>query len=432
MEAEIEEIENALRERLEEHNDSRKAVQEKIHCICSELRRQADELEERFNADLEIKFATEDARLQSALNDFRVALKTNDSKKAADAIRKVKGKLFVKQFYRVKVESVQDGEEEEEELYKNNDSLTDRYKLETVRNVATEWAVLKEPEGLTVTSVQAGVIKVEFAGSLSPETEEALRQSDLEGAVTYKACLWKKDDEGSKKIEWHELKNEGDGKQYTFKESKLEAEEAYCVSVKGLCKGVETHEAKAEFTTPMFSEICAWKECPDNVDGKMKYCVDEKNPRITTKINGNGWSTIIGNTPLPHNKVTSWNIKILKSEYNNGYDIYIGVAPSGINQNEYNCFKCGWYFYCWNSTLRSGPPHSYSYPGKEYGPRKCFGEYVHTGDSVGVVMDTAKGELSFVVNGVNLGIAYDRIPLDKPLVPCVILVCQGDSVELIA
>ena len=50
---------------------------------------------------------------------------------------------------------------------------------------------------------------------------------------------------------------------------------------------------------------------------------------------------------------------------------------------------------------------------------------------MGVVMDTAKGELSFVVNGVNLGVAYKGIPLDKPLVPCVLLYYQGDSVELI-
>ena len=46
-------------------------------------------------------------------------------------------------------------------------------------------------------------------------------------------------------------------------------------------------------------------------------------------------------------------------------------------------------------------------------------------------MDTAKGELSFVVSGVNLGVAFDEIPLDKPLVPCVTLFWQGDSVELI-
>ena len=126
----------------------------------------------------------------------------------------------------------------------------------------------------------------------------------------------------------------------------------------------------------------------------------------------------------------SWSIKILKSENNNGNGIFIGVAPSDINQNEDNYNKCGWYFYCCDSTLWSGPPHNYG--NKEYGPRKGNGKCIHTVDSVGVVMDTAKGELSFVVNGVNFGVAYEGVPLDKPLVPCVTLFWyQGDSVELI-
>ena len=40
---------------------------------------------------------------------------------------------------------------------------------------------------------------------------------------------------------------------------------------------------------------------------------------------------------------------------------------------------------------------------------------------MGVVMGTEKGEISFVVNGVSLGVAYEGVPLDKPLVPCVLL-----------
>ena len=118
----------------------------------------------------------------------------------------------------------------------------------------------------------------------------------------------------------------------------------------------------------------------------------------------------------------------MKSERNDGNGIYIGVAPSDIDQNENNFDKCGWYFECCHSRLHSGPPHNYER--KEYGPRKEYGKYVHTRDSVGVVMDTAKGELSFVLNGVNHGVAYEGIPLDKPLVPCVILLFEGDSVEL--
>ena len=69
--------------------------------------------------------------------------------------------------------------------------------------------------------------------------------------------------------------------------------------------------------------------------------------------------------------------------------------------------------------------------GKEYGPRKEDGKYVHAGGSVEVVMDTAKGELSFIMDSVNLGVTYDGIPLDKPLVPCALLGLKDDSAELI-
>ena len=185
-------------------------------------------------------------------------------------------------------------------------------------------------------------------------------------------------------------------------------------------------------TTGMLEYKGGWKECPDYVYEWMKYALNKENPRTATLVGCEGYGTIIGNTPLPQNKVTSWSIKILKSKKNNGEGILIGVAPSDINQNAaYNFMDYGWYFDCCSSKLWSGPPCPYRE--KAYGPRKKEGQYVHTGDSVGVVMDTtkAKGELSFVLNGVNLGVAYEGIPLDKPLVPCALLGYMGDSVELI-
>ena len=184
-------------------------------------------------------------------------------------------------------------------------------------------------------------------------------------------------------------------------------------------------------TKSVFSK-CVWKRCPYFSFSKSMYSLDEGNPIIATKSSGDEsyQCTIIGSAPIPLNQVASWNIKILKSKDNDGRGICIGVAPSDINQNIRNNYKkCGWYFVCYFSTLWSGPPQYCSR--KEYGPRKSKdGRYVHTGDSVGVVMDTAKGELSFVLNGVNLGIAFEGIPLDKPLVPCVLLGIEGDSVEL--
>ena len=160
-----------------------------------------------------------------------------------------------------------------------------------------------------------------------------------------------------------------------------------------------------------------------------EYSVDdEKNSRIVTNIGGN-WCTIIGNTPFPHNTVTSWSIKVHKSKDNDGNGILVGVVPFNINQDERgNCNKCGWYFGCWSSTLYSGLPHNYEW--KEYGPRKEVGEYVPNGDSVGVVMDTANGEVSFVLSRVNLAVVYKRISLDKALVPYLNLNKPGDSVKL--
>ena len=178
---------------------------------------------------------------------------------------------------------------------------------------------------------------------------------------------------------------------------------------------------------PEFSES-AWKKCPDDVEKTRKYSFDKENPKVAIKIGGS-YCTTIGNIALPHNKVVSWNIKILKSKENNGADIRIGVAPFDINQNTDNETKSGWYFKCYDSTLRSGPPHNYG--GKSYGPRKGDGQYVRTGNIIGAVMNTANGVLSFALNGANLGVAYEGIPLDKPLVPCVLLYHEKDSVELI-
>ena len=163
----------------------------------------------------------------------------------------------------------------------------------------------------------------------------------------------------------------------------------------------------------------------------MKYSVDTNNLKIAIKINGDGsYCSIIGDKALPLGKTVSWNIKILKSKKKDGNLIYVGVAPSDINQNDDGNFrKCGWYISCFRSKLWSGPPHRFK--GTKYGPEGKEGKYVREGDSVGVIMDTAKGELSFALNGANLGVAFTGIPINKSLVPCVLLEKEGDCVEII-
>lgn len=75
---------------------------------------------------------------------------------------------------------------------------------------------------------------------------------------------------------------------------------------------------KSEMVTAKIKWGCEWKKCPDVVYWRRKYSVDEKNPKVATKINGNDYCTIIRSTHHPSDKVSSWGIKILKLEYGGG------------------------------------------------------------------------------------------------------------------
>ena len=190
------------------------------------------------------------------------------------------------------------------------------------------------------------------------------------------------------------------------------------------------------FVSNTLSWDCRWDEPSDKLGPSNRYTLDEDNPTIATFTRKRailGYGVVTGFAPLPQNKVTSWSIKILKSKNNDGHGIYIGVVPYDVDKHMGSNFfnSPGWYLYCYGlNVFQSGTrPEVHR---KEYGPRKeKDGKYVHEGDSVGVVMDTTKGELSFTVDSVSLGAAFEGIPLDKPLVPCVHIGWKGDSVELI-
>ena len=216
-----------------------------------------------------------------------------------------------------------------------------------------------------------------------------------------------------------------------IKKSEVEQDTEYSFRVRSAANGeVSEWSEVASVRTrsaPPFSD-CVWKECPDSVCIERIYSIDGANPRVASLACGNGCCTITGDAPLPLKAVASWSIKVLRSKEDDGHCILVGVAPFDVNQNcDNNSCECGWYFYCYDSALYSGPPHGYR--GKKYVPWK-EDRYLLMNKAIGVVMDTAKGELSFVLDGVNLGTAYEGIPLNKPLVPCVLLDYEDDSVEL--
>ena len=175
-------------------------------------------------------------------------------------------------------------------------------------------------------------------------------------------------------------------------------------------------------------EDCVWAKCIEGVDSELRY---ETELRVATKAKGTyGSSTVIGTSFLPESEVSSWKIRMLSSLRGDWGGVFVGVAPYTINKNDFDNFeKCGWYLGCYSLRLTSGPPHNYSC--KYFGQMATRYKHLSTEDNVGVVMNTTKGELSFSVNGTNLGVAYEGIPLDEPLVPCVILTMGNDSVELI-
>ena len=462
LDEEREAIKRMLSERIEILEDNKAALQEKLQKICEGLRTEVGKLEERVNNELKVKYTAEDKRLQTSLSELRTAEVNEISK----VVQRAKVELLVEQTYVVTKQSTTEnedgdiafkfyqkwmgipaiqnyynilwkpnvngdesgGETEEEDDKKQRLWVSSLCELRTERKIASLEVIdfeERKPRSLIPSFTEKGELSLFFA-FFDEDEAEVLKKFNSPFEVEVK--MWVKGHEKGTSRKFIKELTPGNGDGPICFRSTFMASTTYCLKMRIVQQGMRTQWSdEAEFTTPEFKECCVWKECTNYIDWYREYSIVEKNPRIATKINGSGRCTIIGNTALPLNKVTSWSIKILKSEGNDGRNIYIGVGPFDIDQSkDYNYDKCGWYFYCYDSTLRSGPPHNYD--NKEYGQRKEDGEYVHTGDSVGVMMDTAKGELSFILNGVNLGVAYEGIPLDKPLVPCVLL--GGDSVEL--
>ena len=407
----VESIVSLLQEHFNRIQESKASVQDELVKICAKRRKEIEEIGQRINSELEGPFTQEDARIQEVVKVVKEKVDSKDPEEVKELTRKARLALLRNQRYTLKAA----------DLYENCG-------LRVIKEASLKHINFEErkPRSFVPSFTEKGELSLSFA-FFDEDEAEVLKEVDSPFEVEVK--VWEKGHgEDTSRTLTKELTLGSD--ELIFLRSTFTASTTYSLKTRIVHQGTNTRWSdEAEFTTPEFKECCVWKECPDDVDKDRKYSVGEENPRVAKKIGDYSFCTIIGNTALPLNKVTSWSIKVLKSRRNDGYGIFIGVAPFNIDQNEYDNFnKCGWYFDCLTSTLYSGPPHNYI--AKRVWAKERKGEYVHTGDSVGVVMDTAKGELSFVVNGVNFGVAYEGIPLDKPLMPCVILLYPGDSVEL--
>ena len=164
----------------------------------------------------------------------------------------------------------------------------------------------------------------------------------------------------------------------------------------------------------------SFRECPNNIKENRKYEITGEYNNIFTKTGPNTYTgTICANELDKSIEEHKWKIKILKlTKYK---DIMVGVAPIDFDINSSSYDTCGWYYYCYNATLYSGPPFNYS--SKSSGLSKINDEII-------VIMNMKKRTLKFIINNEDKGDSYTDIPIDKPIFPAILLHNQNDSVEI--
>ena len=96
----------------------------------------------------------------------------------------------------------------------------------------------------------------------------------------------------------------------------------------------------------------------------------------------------------------------------------VGVAPIDFDINSPDQIKHGWFYNISDFCLYSGPPYNYS--GKESG-------IDDSKEEITVILDLSERTLNFQYEGNEF---YNNIPIDKPLVPAVLLYDENDSVEI--
>jgi len=133
----------------------------------------------------------------------------------------------------------------------------------------------------------------------------------------------------------------------------------------------------------------------------------------------NGWERILGNKRYS-NGFHEWTTKIVHHTSNS--QSMIGVAPFG---EKITTGWSGWYFMTISSTLYSGPPMNFS--SLKYANTGAL----VSGSTVKVRLNMNTKTISFVINGVDCGVAYSNIPVDIELCLSIMIFYKNDSVEII-
>ena len=213
-----------------------------------------------------------------------------------------------------------------------------------------------------------------------------------------------------------------------------------------------------------------FSKCPLDTDENQQYILSGEMENIITKSGKDSkWIRILSKNILENSKEYAWKIKILNTKsnnimvgisqietefeiYNNNYNINImesypqeasflmdinqPVSPlesdiflepktlmGYLNNIRYGktIKNLGWYFSCSNSKLYSDLPQNYR--NKESNLKQFKNE-------IKIIMNIEKQTLKFIIDDEDKGESFKDIPIDKPLVPAILLYDENDSVEI--
>ena len=99
----------------------------------------------------------------------------------------------------------------------------------------------------------------------------------------------------------------------------------------------------------------------------------------------------------------------------------VGIAPIDFDIIS-SIYNYGWYYFCYNSSLYSGPPHNYV--NKETNLNIVRNE-------IKIIMNIKDKTLKFIIDNEDKGESYSNIPIDIPLAPAVLLYNTDDSIEIL-
>ena len=142
---------------------------------------------------------------------------------------------------------------------------------------------------------------------------------------------------------------------------------------------------------------------------------------------GDNWNcVIVGDKEIPKNRIGKWKIKIngnkTKQNNNDKYsDIYIGIGPKSFQGNLYD--------ECWS--IFSSSSKVFLQNKTKYFDYKNLNINIKKGDIIEVIVDRKLGNISYSINGINYGLAFQDIPKEDILYPTVVLYEQGLSVEIV-